>query len=119
MDGLDAESYDRSYDDRRLVERILKYFKPNRRAMGLIVLMIVLNSAMDALLPVLIASSINQIDSAGESFGRNTWLLFFAILIAGALASVSALVALMRFQDSVWKRASAEALIADEEEGQS
>ena len=41
MDGLDAESYDRSYDDRRLVERILKYFKPNRRAMGLIVLMIV------------------------------------------------------------------------------
>jgi ABC-type multidrug transport system fused ATPase/permease subunit len=86
MEGLDAESYDRTYDDRGLVERILKYFKPNRRAMGLIVGMIVLNSAMDALLPVLISSTINQIDGADEIFGPRIWLLFFAILIAGALA---------------------------------
>ena len=50
MEGLDAESYDRTYDDRGLIERILKYFKPQRRAMGLIVVMVVLNSAMDALL---------------------------------------------------------------------
>jgi ATP-binding cassette subfamily B protein len=86
MEGLDAESYDRTYDDRGLVERILKYFKPNSRAMGLIVVMIVLNSAMDALLPVLISSTINQIDGADEVFGRRIWLLFFAILVAGALA---------------------------------
>jgi ABC-type multidrug transport system fused ATPase/permease subunit len=86
MEGLDAESYDRTYDDRGLVERILKYFKPNRRSMGLIVGMIVLNSAMDALLPVLISSTINQIDGADEIFGSRIWLLFFAILIAGALA---------------------------------
>lgn len=86
MEGLDAESYDRTYDDRGLVERILKYFKPNRRSMGLIVGMIVLNSAMDALLPVLISSTINQIDGADEIFGSRIWMLFFAILIAGALA---------------------------------
>lgn len=86
MEGLDAESYDRTYDDRGLIERILKYFKRNRRAMGLIVAMIVLNSAMDSLLPVLISSTINQLDAAGGSFGRRTWFLFFAILIAGALA---------------------------------
>ncbi len=86
MEGLDAESYDRTYDDRGLVERILRYFKSNRRAMGLIVIMIVLNSAMDALLPVLISSTINQIDGADEIFGRRIWLLFVAILIAGALA---------------------------------
>lgn len=86
MEGLDAESYDRTYDDRGLVERILRYFKPNRRAMGLIVVMIVLNSAMDALLPVLISSTINQIDGAEEVFGRRIWMLFFAILVAGALA---------------------------------
>jgi hypothetical protein len=40
-----------------------------------------------------------------------------AALIAGILVLVSALVALMRFQDSTWKRASAEPLIADEDEG--
>jgi hypothetical protein len=40
-----------------------------------------------------------------------------AALIAGALIALSALAALMRFQDSAWKRASAEPLIADEEEG--
>jgi ABC-type multidrug transport system fused ATPase/permease subunit len=86
MEGLDAESYDRTYDDRGLIERILKYFKPNRRAMGLIVLMVVLNSAMDALLPVLISGTINQIDGADDTFGARIWLLFVAILVAGALA---------------------------------
>ncbi len=86
MQGLDAESYDRTYSDRGLIERILAYFRPNRRAMGMIVLMVVLNSVMDALLPVLISSTINQIDRAGSVFGRQIWLLFVAILIAGALA---------------------------------
>ena len=82
MEGLDAESYDRTYDDRGLIERILKYFKPNRRAMGTIVAMVVLNSAMDSVLPVLISSTINQIDGADDVFGPRIWLLFVAILIA-------------------------------------
>jgi hypothetical protein len=42
-----------------------------------------------------------------------------AVLIAGSLVSLFALAALMRFQDSAWKRASAEPLIADEGKGQS
>ena len=86
MAGLDAESYDRTYSDRGLVERILRYFKPNRRAMGLIVLMVVLNSAMDSLLPVLISSTIDHIDRSGQIFGQRIWVLFVAILIAGAFA---------------------------------
>jgi len=86
MQGLDAESYDRTYSDRGLIERILHYFAPNRRAMGVIVLMVVLNSAMDALLPVLISRTIDQIDRSGADFGRPIWLLFIAILITGVLA---------------------------------
>ncbi|MEZ4507121.1 MAG: ABC transporter ATP-binding protein [Thermomicrobiales bacterium] len=86
MEGLDAESYDRTYDDRGLIERILNYFKPQRRAMAIIVVMIVLNSAMDALLPVLISDTINQIDGSGELFGPRVWGLFVAILLAGGLA---------------------------------
>lgn len=37
-----------------------------------------------------------------------------AALISGPPVELSALIALMRFQDSVWKRASAEPLIVDE-----
>ncbi len=86
MEGLGAESYDRTYDDRGLIERILRYFKPQRRPMGIIVVMIVLNSAMDALLPVLIAGTINQLDGNGELFGTRIWGLVAAILVAGGLA---------------------------------
>ena len=93
MEGLDAESYDRTYDDRGLVERILRYFKPNRRAMGLIVVMIVLNSAMDALLPVLISSTINQIDGAEEVFGRRIWMLFLPSSSPGRSRGVSTMCA--------------------------
>jgi hypothetical protein len=42
-----------------------------------------------------------------------------AALISGALVALSALVALMRFQDSAWKRADAAPLFADEDESPS
>jgi hypothetical protein len=42
-----------------------------------------------------------------------------AALISGALVALSALVALMRFQDSVWKRGDATRVSADEDEGPS
>jgi hypothetical protein len=40
-----------------------------------------------------------------------------AALISGALVALSALVALMRFQDSEWKRGDAARVSADEDEG--
>jgi hypothetical protein len=42
-----------------------------------------------------------------------------AALISGALVALSGLLALMRFQDSAWKRGDAATLIADEDEGPS
>ena len=33
MDGLDAEGYDRQYDDRALVRRVATYFWPDRKVM--------------------------------------------------------------------------------------
>ena len=39
-----------------------------------------------------------------------------AALISGALVAVGALIALMRFQESAWKRGDAAPLIADQEE---
>ncbi len=29
MDGLDAEAYDREYNDRQLLNRIISYFRPH------------------------------------------------------------------------------------------
>ena len=36
MDGLDAEEYDRQYNDRELVGRILGYFRPEGKRMLLV-----------------------------------------------------------------------------------
>jgi hypothetical protein len=36
LDGLDTESYDRKYNDRELLQRILSYFRPYTRYMILV-----------------------------------------------------------------------------------
>jgi len=88
MEGLEAESYDRVYDDRGLLRRILNYFRPNASGMALVVVMVVLSSLMDAALPVLISRGINRLDADGEAFGRQGWLLVGAFLVAGLLSWV-------------------------------
>jgi ABC-type multidrug transport system fused ATPase/permease subunit len=59
MDGLDAEAYDRTYSDRALLRRILRYFKPRGRTMLLVSLMTLLASLLDAALPILISRGID------------------------------------------------------------
>ena len=44
LDGLDTESYDRSYSDRYLISRLVGYFRPYTRQMLLVGLMLALNS---------------------------------------------------------------------------
>src|SRR5947207_14887043 len=86
MDGLDAESYDRVYDDRRLVGRILGYFGQESRTMLLAAGMVVLTSLMDAVLPILIASGLDRVTSNNKAFGRDTWILVIGVLVAGGLS---------------------------------
>ena len=86
MDGLDAEAYDRSYSDRELLARILSYFRPYGLLMVFVAVMIVLNSIMDAVLPILIAQGIDALGSA-MSLQTASWLLG-AILLSGALSWV-------------------------------
>jgi hypothetical protein len=47
MDGLDSEAYDRTYTDRQLVGRILRYFRPQARKMLIVAGAIVLTSLVD------------------------------------------------------------------------
>src|SRR5215216_485105 len=89
MDGLDAETYDREYTDRQLLTRIIGYFKPHLSVMGTIAVMIVLNSAMDAAFPFLIARSLDQLEGAIDLrvtiWQRTAWLIV-AILLSGVLS---------------------------------
>lgn len=59
LDGLDTEAYDRNYSDRELLSRIIGYFRPYARQMGMVAAMIALNSAAGTGGPILISRAID------------------------------------------------------------
>ncbi len=61
MDGLDSEAYDRKYNDRDLVRRILTYFRPHRRTMAIVAGAIGLSSLVGTGVPLLISRGIDAI----------------------------------------------------------
>ena len=81
MDGLDAETYDRTYDDRQLVSRIIGYFGPQLNTMLFVAVLVVLNSLMDTAFPILIAHSLDTLASAQTV--QTIGLLVGTILITG------------------------------------
>ncbi|MGH2558231.1 MAG: ABC transporter ATP-binding protein [Thermomicrobiales bacterium] len=86
MEGLDAESYDRTYGDRELVRRVVEFFRPRARTMLLISGMVVLNSLMDSALPLLIATGLDRLTDNDGGIDRAVWLVVIAILVAGAFS---------------------------------
>jgi ABC-type multidrug transport system fused ATPase/permease subunit len=88
MDGLDAEGYDRTYTDRQLIDRIFTYFSPEKRGIGLVTGMVLANSLLDAALPILVATGLDQVVGDGGSVSRDVWWIVAAILITGVLAWV-------------------------------
>ena len=59
FDGLDTESYDRTYSDRELVRRIIGYFRPHSRQMALVAALLTLTSVTSTGGPILIARAID------------------------------------------------------------
>ncbi|MGW0806592.1 ABC transporter ATP-binding protein [Nonomuraea sp. NPDC002799] len=86
MDGLDAEDYDRTYNDRELLRRILSYFRPKLGSMVLVATMIVLLSASQAAVPTLGSLAVDAI--ADGTIGDVGWLLVTAILVTGVFSWV-------------------------------
>ncbi|TDD43826.1 ABC transporter ATP-binding protein [Nonomuraea terrae] len=84
MDGLDAEDYDRTYDDRDLLRRIMSYFRPKLGAMLLVAAMIVLVSASQAAIPTLVSVAVDAI--ADGTIGEVGPLLVLAVLVTGAVS---------------------------------
>ena len=59
LDGLETESYDRTYSDRELLRRIIGYFRPYTRQMGLVGVTLALNSVAGTGGPILISKTID------------------------------------------------------------
>lgn len=78
LDGLETEAYDRTYGDRVLVARVLRYFRPHARRMGLIAGAITLNSVAGMGGPILIARAI-------DILAKNTSTAAIVLLAAGVL----------------------------------
>jgi ATP-binding cassette subfamily B protein len=78
--GLDAEKYDRQYSDRELTRRILVYFKPHMKKIVLITIGVLMVAGADALQPVVVSRSLDQI---GKAISLNT-----IFVIAGIVFSI-------------------------------
>ena len=84
MDGLDAEAYDRSYDDRELVRRIGSYFRPELTRMSLVGFVVLLNALADTALPVFLSQLLDDMQLAPETFN-----VVSASIILAMIASLS------------------------------
>jgi ABC-type multidrug transport system fused ATPase/permease subunit len=82
LDGLDTEAYDRTYSDRALVARIVRYFRPHARQLGLVALALTLNSLAATAGPILIARALDIIRQNATT--QVIWLFALAVLILGA-----------------------------------
>lgn len=77
MSSLGAEEYDRKYKDTDLVKRILFYFRPYKRSMGIVVLFLTLTSIANAVVPFLLREALNSLETS-----KDLILLLSLILLA-------------------------------------
>lgn len=82
--GLEAEEYDREYSDIELIKRILKYFRPYKRSMVIVILFLTLNSLSTSLIPILSREAINLLETT-----RNPFYIFVVISITLFLSILS------------------------------
>ena len=61
--GLEAEEYDRVYRDKELLKRSLRYFKPHKRSMVFIILILISQSLLGSLIPILTSLTINNLET--------------------------------------------------------
>ncbi|WP_374689671.1 ABC transporter ATP-binding protein [Promineifilum sp.] len=79
--GLEAEKYDRTYSDKALVARIVAYFRPHKWKAVAVAVAITGMAVLGALLPIIIARSLNA-GIEGQNFPT---LLAALVFVAGVL----------------------------------
>lgn len=83
MDGLESDSYDRTYGDLALVRRVFAYFAPHWRTMLAVSLAVVLDSGVSAGVPILVSRGLDVV--------TQTRSLASALLLAAAAIAFSSL----------------------------
>ncbi len=79
--SLDAEKYDRTYNDRELARRIVGYFKPQKKRLVLISLLTLLVAGAGALLPVIVSRGIDLLEGLPQVL--SLVLVAVAVLLVG------------------------------------
>jgi ATP-binding cassette subfamily B protein len=79
MDGLGAEAYDRTYNDKQLLGRIVDYFRPQAKTMSVVSLMVAATSLLDAGFPLLVSHGLDRLTGSDVRFDRGVWQLTIAV----------------------------------------
>ncbi|MFN8530469.1 MAG: ABC transporter ATP-binding protein [Anaerolineae bacterium] len=83
MDGLDAEAYDRNYQDSDLVKRIVSYFRPELPRMIAVGVAVTLNTLMYTALPIYISKTLDTLTP--QTPNEQLWTITFVVALLGSL----------------------------------
>jgi len=83
LDGLESEPYDRQYSDWELIRRILRYFSLRKHSMLIAAGAILLRSALDAGVPVIISRGIDALASNPTAIKMAGFVLAVFVLLSG------------------------------------
>ncbi|MHA1671928.1 MAG: ABC transporter ATP-binding protein [Promethearchaeota archaeon] len=72
--GLEAEEYDRKYQDRDLLKRIISYFSPYKREMFIVIFFLTISSLTTAFQPIIMSLIISNLETSPD-------LIYVLILI--------------------------------------
>jgi ATP-binding cassette subfamily B protein len=81
--GLEAEPYDRTYSDRELIRRIVRYFQPYRTRLLIASVCIVIIAISGAAVPIIIARGVDLL--AANTTGELMLILVAGIFLLGIL----------------------------------
>ncbi|MFW9937796.1 MAG: ABC transporter ATP-binding protein [Candidatus Thorarchaeota archaeon] len=84
--GLEAEEYDREIKDRTLLKRIFQYFKPYKKYISIVILLLILSSLSNSFVPLITSIAINNLASDPTFF--SFILLIGLILILNILTYI-------------------------------
>ncbi len=75
--GLEAEEYDRKYQDKDLLKRIVSYFSPYKRAMFLVIFFLTISSLTVAFQPIIVSLIISNLETTPDL----VYILFLIFII--------------------------------------
>ncbi len=115
FDGLDAEKYDRTYDDKELVRRIVGYFKPQWRRLLMVFFLTLAIAGAGSLLPIVVSRGVDLLEGMTTLWsmiviglvvlviGLSMWFFNWGLrrLMAATIAEVVATLAIDAYSASV------------------